>query len=119
MSLSVPKWIRLVTGCSGFSGLSRWTAASTSTTATIARAVTATARAVRNRQTGSWRTRGRTASAREAIEGSEANEESGDCRSPATWRRVDSSSWSERATSAIPNRSKAALLARRWPAEKP
>ncbi len=112
-------WMRLVTGRSGFSGLSRWTAEITRTTAMIARQATATARAVRRRQTGSWRTRGRTASAREAIEGSEANEESGERRSPATWRRVDSSSWSERATSAIPNRSKAALLARRWPAEKP
>ena len=58
-------------------------------------------------------------SAREAIEGSEAKEESGERRSRVTWRRTDSSSWSERATSARPKRSKAALLARRWPAEKP
>ena len=115
----MPKWIRLVTGCSGFSGLSRWTAEITRMTAMIASAAAATARDVRRRQTGSWRTRGRTVSAREAIEGSEAKEESGERRSAVTWRRVDSSSWSERATSAIPNRSKAALLARRWPAEKP
>ena len=43
----------------------------------------------------------------------------GECRSRVMWRRIDSSSCSERATSASPKRSKAALLARRWPAEKP
>ena len=83
------------------------------------RLTTVPASSRRSRQTGCVRTRGRARSAREAIEGSEAKEESGERLSRVMWRRTDSSSCSERATSANPKRSKAALLARRWPTEKP
>ena len=93
--------------------------ASIITTATAARLTAVATRSIRTRQTGCGRTRGRAVSTREAIDGSEAKEESGERRSLVTWRRTDSSSCSERATSARPKRSKAALLARRWPAEKP
>ena len=87
-------WMRPSSGLAiSCQGASRWTAAITSTISDAATATAATTRSVRRRQTGCWRTRGRTESAREAIEGSEANEESGERRSRVTWRRTDSSSW--------------------------
>src|ERR1700755_2413425 len=111
--------MRLVTGLATVQGLSRWKIA---IAITINRATLATATATRSerrRQTGCGLTRGRTSSAREAIEGSEAKDESGERRSLVPWRGTASGPASERAPRARRKPSKAALLARRWPAEKP
>ena len=83
-------------------------------TATAAVSLVA-ARAVRRRQTGSWRARRSSLRISDAVDGRRANEPSGSGRCSRAFSSAGPSWLSDFATWARPKRSSAAFEARTWP----